>query len=178
MSDRNKRCSDGLTESRHSRTMRCGINNTFAGYLLPLGEIKQGYKEGEKGTLWRYILESCLLMTWQLTESGMGQDFNHQIDVEVVKNLEGLLWCWHGKRREWQMWQTFDLFVHISVNMLGPLMSTMLPEVIYSQCRHSSFITPKNEMSCLVSSNTQPNAEIRTSRFSLCLWHNFQPLLI
>jgi len=32
-------------------------------------------------------------MTWQLTESGMGQDFNHQIDVEVVKNLEGLLWC-------------------------------------------------------------------------------------
>jgi len=31
--------------------MRCGINNTFAGYLLPLGEIKQGYKEGEKGTL-------------------------------------------------------------------------------------------------------------------------------
>ena len=99
MNDRNKRCSDGLTESRHSRTMRCRINNTFAGYLLPLGEIKQGYKEGEKGTLWRYILESKQLMTWRLTESGMGQDFNHQIDVEVIKNLGGLLWCWHGKKK-------------------------------------------------------------------------------
>lgn len=102
MSDRNKRCniwSNRLTESRHGSTMGCGINNTFAGYLLPLGEIKQGYKEGEKGTLWRYILESKQLMTWQLTESGMGQDFNQQIDVEVVKNLGGLLWCWHGKKK-------------------------------------------------------------------------------
>ena len=132
------------------------------------------------------------LLTWRLTESGMGQDFNHQINVEVVKNLRGLLWWWHGKKKK--MTDVTDIW-HQAWPVTSVWICWALWYQLYCQRLFISIVNadtllllhPWNVMPCIIKHSAEhwdqgclliPAITFWKMRLSLCLWHNFQPLLI